>query len=261
MDVKMKRGQVTAFVIIAIMLIAAIVLFFALRGDVISQGTEKPEENPEAFLVSCLNDKVREAVEVMGIHGGYPNNKLNKGFAFVEEGIQYNISYLCYNQNSYLPCINQKPTFMEDLRYEIKDYIFDDVQGCFDKMSSNFNKQGYDTNIIYDGFEVKILPKRIIIQTESESTLSRSGETATEEDFKVEVASRLYELSFIVQEIVNQEARFCYAEHTGISLIYPEFYIEKFRTGDSDNIYTVEHVDSKEEFIFAVKGCVIPPGI
>tara|TARA_Y100000034_G_scaffold19357_1_gene21848 strand:+ start:10286 stop:11062 length:777 start_codon:yes stop_codon:yes gene_type:complete len=256
-----KKGQVTIFIIIGVILISAIFLFFVFKEERIKETISKIEKNPESFLEYCLNDKIREAIDIIALRGGYPNNVLYKHFEFEEEGIFVNVSYLCYNQNSYLPCINQKPTFMEDLRYEIKDYIFDDVQGCFDDMTSNFNKLGYDTNIIYDDFYVKILPKRVIIQTESESTLTRSEETATEEDFKVEVVSRLYELSFIVQELVNQEARFCYAEHTGISLIYPMFNIEKFRTGDSDNIYTVEHDDSKEKFRFVVKGCVIPPGI
>ena len=258
---KQKRGQITIFILVAIILLGAIVLFFAFREEAIKEITGKPEENPAAFLETCMNDKIKEAIEVISIHGGYPNNKLYKSFEFEEEGISVNVSYLCYNQNSYLPCINQKPTFMEDLRFEIKYYIAEDVQNCFDEMTKSFERKGYETTTIYNGFEVEILPKIITIKTSSENILTKSGETTKQEDFKISVASRLYEISFIVQEIVNQEARFCYSEHVGISLIYPEFNIEKFRTGDSDNIYTVEHDDSKEKFRFAVKGCVIPPGI
>lgn len=255
-----KRGQVTIFIIVGIILISAIVLFFTFREDIFKETTQKPEENPELFLKLCMEDKIKEAVEVISLHGGYPNNELYRSFKFEEEEIIVNISYLCYNQNNYLPCINQKPMFLQDLKQEIKNYISSDVENCFNEMTESFNQKGYETGIDYRDFEVELLPKRIIVQTDSEIDLTKSGETTKQENLKVQVASRLYEIAFVVQELVNQEARFCYSENLGIMLIYPEFIIEKFRTGDSTVIYTVENKDSKEKFRFAVRGCVIPPG-
>ena len=257
---KNKKGQITIFIIVGIVLISAIALFFVFNKQVGIGTTEKTEENPELFLESCIEDKVKEAIEFISLRGGYVNNELNINFKFEDE-IAYNISYLCYNQNNYLPCISQKPTFMNDLREEIKKYISSDVENCFSKITSSYSKEGYTVNTDYRDFEIQIIPKRVIIQTDSEISLTRSGETTKQEDIKIEIANRLYEISFIVQELVNQEARFCYAEHAGISLIYPKFIIDKFRTGDSTVIYTIDHKDSKEKFRFAIRGCVIPPGI
>ena len=254
-----KRGQVTIFIIMGVILVSAIFLFFIFRGQTQTETTSKIEKNPESFLESCIEDKVKEAIEFISLRGGYVDNDLNINFKFENE-TAYNISYLCYNQRDYLKCINQKPTFMNDLRGEIKKYISQDVENCFNEIQSSLTKEGYKVNIDYRDFEVELLPKRIIIQTDSEIQIQKTGETTKQEDFKIKVASRLYELSFIIQELVNQEARFCYSENLGIMLVYPEFLIEKFRTGDSTMIYTVEHKDSKEKFRFAVKGCTIPPG-
>ena len=256
-----NKGQVTIFIVIGVILISAVVLFFLLRGTTITETTGKPEENPEAFLETCIEDKIKEAVEIITLHGGYPNNELNKEFRFEDEGITVNVSYLCYNQNNYLPCINQKPTFMEDLKSKIKNHISEKVESCFNELTENFNREGYETIKNYNGFEVEIIPKRIIIQTDSDIALTKSSEATKQEDFEINVASRLYEISFLVQEIVNQEARFCYAETLGIALDSPEFIIDKFKTGESTIIYTIEHKDSKEKFRFATRGCVIPPGI
>ena len=74
------------------------------------------------------------------------------------------------------------------------------------------------------------------------------------------VASKLYGISSLVQEIVNQEAEFCYAEDLGISLTFPEFKIDKLTTGET-LIYSIEHEDSKEKFRFALRTCVIPPSL
>jgi len=258
---KQKKGQLTIFIIAALILIGLVGIFFVFRGGtLVEEKTQKLEENPELFLESCIKDKVREGIEFISLRGGYINNKLNINFQFEKEPIR-NITYLCYNQNSYLPCINQKPTFMEDLKTEMKNYILEDVENCFVEIRESLGKEGFETNIEYENFEVEIIPKRIIVQTDSEITLTKSGETTKQENIKVEIPSRLYEISSIVQELVNQEARFCYAEGLGISLIYPEFSIDKFKTGESTIIYTVDHKESKERFRFALRGCAIPPGI
>lgn len=255
-----KKGQVTIFIIIGLILITAIALFFVLSKQTTPKTTEKPEENPETFLESCIEDKVKNAVEVISLRGGYPNNNLSINFKFENESY-INISYLCYNQNNYLPCINQKPMFMQDLKQEIKNYIARDVESCFNEITKNFNKKGHEVNVNYNDFEVELLPKRIIVQTNSEISLAKSGETTKQENFKISFSSRLYEIASVVQELVNQEARFCYSENLGIMLIYPEFNIDKFRTGGSTTIYTIENKNSKEKFRFAVRGCAIPPGI
>ena len=255
-----RKGQVTIFIIIGIILISSIVIFFLFREEATIDTTGRSEENPESFLESCMENNVKEAIEVISIHGGYLNNELYKSFKFEDEGISLNISYLCYNQNSYLPCINQKPTFTEDLKTEIKNYISDDVENCFNEMTNGFVQKGYVVETNYRGFSVDFLPKRVIVQTDSDVVLTSSGETTKGKDFKITISSRFYEITTLVQEIVNQEARFCYSEIHGISLLYPEFSIDKFRTEDSSVIYTIEHKDSKEKFRFAVRGCVIPPG-
>ena len=257
---KNKKGQITIFIIVGIVLVSAILLFFVFNKQVSIGTTEKTEENPELFLESCIEDKVKEAIEFISLRGGYVNNKLNINFKFEDE-IAYNISYLCYNQGSYLPCVNQKPTFMNDLRGEIKKYILSDVEDCFNGIKSSFAKEGYEVGVEYNDFEVEIIPKRVIVQTDSKITLEKSGESTKQEDFKVEVSSRLYEISFIIQELVNQEARFCYSENLGIMLTSPELIIDKFKTGESTIIYTVDHKESKEKFRFAIRGCAIPPGL
>ena len=253
-----KRGQITIFIIVGMILISAVVLFFLFREDTTIDTTGKPEENIESFLNSCLEDKIKNAIKDISLHGGYIDNPVNLNFKFENE-IPINITYLCYTQNYYVPCVNQKPMFIKDLKTEIKNYISDDAENCFNEMTENFVKKGYSVETNYRDFSVDFLPKRVIVQTDSDITLIVSGETTKEEDFIIIVASRFYEIVTLVQELVNEEAEFCYTENLGINLVYPEFIVDKFRTQESI-IYTIEHKESKEKFRFVVRGCVIPPG-
>jgi hypothetical protein len=253
-----KKGQITIFVIIVIILISATALFFVFREDIEIDPGGKQEENPEAFFNSCMKDKVKESSKIISLHGGYMNNPLHKTFKFEGEDF-VNISYLCYTQNNYVQCVNQKPLLLKDLKEEIKNYLSQDMENCFDEMVESFIGR-YAVSSNYEDFEVEIFPKKIIIQTDSGITLTKSDETTEYKDFEISVSNRLYEVSSIVQEIINQEAQFCYAETLGIALTYPEFTINKLETGDT-TIYSIEHVYSEEIFRFAIRACVIPPGM
>lgn len=259
MDFKIKkRGQLTIFIIIGLVLVGATIIFFLFKNQENIETTGKIEENIEQFLNSCLKDKIKNAINDLSIHGGYIDNSFSLDFQFENEESR-NITYLCYTQNYYDLCINQKPGFIQDLKLEIKNYIFNDVKNCFDELTENIVRKGYKIETNYKDFSVNFLPKRVIIQIDSNVVLTVSEETTKEENFEIIIASRFYEIVSLVQELVNEEAEFCNTETVGIMLLYPEFSIEKFKTQDSI-IYTVENLESKEKFRFAVRGCVIPPG-
>lgn len=253
-----KKGQITIFIIIVIMLISAVALFSILRKEAPIEIGQKQGDNPEAFFNSCIKDKIEESIRVISLHGGYIDNPLHKEFKFEGEDF-VNISYLCYTQSDYSTCINQKPLFTQDLKKEIKNYISSDVENCFNEIQESFSRE-YTIISDYNGFKVDILPKRVLIQTDSSMTLTKSLDSAEYKNFEITVASRLYEISTLVQEIINQEAEFCYAENLGISLAYPEFTINKLPAGES-LIYSIEHEDSEEKFRFALRNCVIPPAL
>src|SRR4030042_1640054 len=255
-----KKGQVTIFIIIAVVIVSAIVVFFIFKGGIIPQIGEKPEENPAPFLESCIKDKVKEAAETLSMQGGYISNTLYKKFKFEGENVFNNISYLCYTPNYYLPCVNQEPLLIQHLKDEIKDYIAEDVSGCFDKLTASLNKRGYAVDARYNGFAVELTERKIMMEINAEIVLTKTGETSTQENFQIVIPSSLYDMAVVSQEITSQEARFCYFEYVGYMNLYPKWDIDKFRTSDSVIIYTVKDINTQEKFRFAVRGCVIPPG-
>ena len=263
MDEKMKnkKGQVTIFIIAGILIISLVVLFLVFRTGIIPGITESPETNPNVFLDSCIEDKIKETVKIISSQGGYIENPLHKTFKFEDENAFVNISFLCYNQNYYLPCINQELMLIQHLKEEIYNYIFDDVENCYDELTSSLEKQNYVVDARYNGFKVELMEKKVVVEIDGELVLTKSGETSKHDDFKIIVPSRFYDIAVVVQEIISQEARFCHFEHLGFMLFYPQFKIDKFRTSDLITIYTIENRNSKETFRFAVRGCVIPPGM
>jgi len=252
---------VTIFIIAGIMIVAAVVVFFFFfRGGVIPIIGEKPEENPGSFLEVCIEDKLMEGVELISSQGGYLNNTLNRTFKFSDEKGFTDISYLCYQNNYYLSCINQEGLLIQHLNAEVKRYVLDDVRTCFDNLVSSLDRRGFVVDATYNGFDVGFATNKIVIDIDGEVVLTKSGEVTEQENLEMVIPTRFYDLAIVVQEIVSQEARFCNFETLGFMAFYPEFNVERFKTGDGTTIYTVQHLDTQEEFKFALRGCVIPPG-
>jgi len=258
-----RRGQITIFIIVAIMIIVLVAIFLMFRKDIAipGGGGGTAEKNPSSYLETCLEDSVKETIDIISLQGGSLEPELYKSFRFEGEN-ERKITYLCYNQNYYLPCVNQEPLLIKHLEDEIKSNIEGDVRSCFDSLTSSLDKQGYTVEVKgYRNFDLTLMPKKVKININAEIVLTKSGKRETQNNFEAYVPTQLYGLANVAQEIVNQQGRFCSFNELGYMLTYPDWSINEFMTGDSTIIYSLENRKINEKFRFAVRGCVIPPGI
>lgn len=258
---KSKRGQITIFIIIALVVVAVISAVILYKRGLLPDIGGTKDINPDSFMESCLQKKIKEGINILYDQGGNINPTLYRKFQFTNETKPSNISYLCYTQNYYVPCINQAPMLIQHIKSEIEDYISYDTRSCFDELTSKLEKQKYVVDAKYNGFEIELDPNKVITNIDAELILTKNDETTDKKGFKVFASSKIYDLSVLVQEIISQEARFCNFEDLGFMILYPEFEIDKFRTGDSTIIYTVGDRETGEKIKFAVRSCIIPPGI
>jgi len=94
--------------------------FFLLKRDVLPGIGEKPEENPGGFLENCIEDKLIEGIKLISSQGGYIGNPLNRTFKFSDEKEYTDISYLCYTNLYYKPCVMQVPFLKQKFSSELK---------------------------------------------------------------------------------------------------------------------------------------------
>jgi len=257
---KDKKAQITIFVILGILLIGTIIFFILFRqGENITIGG-KSESNIKGVFESCMEENVKETIQILMKQGGYLENTLNISFKFKKSKEIQNISYLCYTTKEYLSCINQEPMLMNHLTEEIKNNISKQVKICFDEIVKNIGNKEEAVEANYNGFNVEIVPRKIIVNVDGEITSTKSGQTTTQRNITGMFQSRLYEIATVVQEITNQEATYCNFDLLGFMMFYPEFEIDKALTRNSTSIYTVKHNKGIEEFNFAVRSCSFPPG-
>jgi len=248
---KNKSGQITIFIILALIIITVIAMLFLVFKAPAPEIID--EENPQAFIESCVKESVEEALDVLMPQGG---DIIPKGSIFYN---YVNITYLCYNANYYLPCVNQRPMLVEHIEGEITKYIEPRVSNCFNILE---NKLG-DRYTIESGemqLQTKLIPNNIEINVNKDFKMSRENKVISFDNFKVNLVHPMYDITEIAMEIVNQEAQFCNFDILGFMIFYPRWNIEKFKTGDSNTIYSINDITTDKKFKFAVRSCALPGG-
>jgi len=257
MDGKMnyKKSQVTIFIIVAIIIIAIIILLFMLKakGSVGIFGQSMP--NPNEYIEKCVSDNINEALNIMFPQGGYLNS---------ENYIKYKdnkVQYLCYTKEFYKPCINQEPLFIEHLEKEIKKYAESKIRDCFYALEQEYKKNNYNVNSGSMEFKIELEPGQISSEISKKLDIKKNEETKTYDKFKIKIKSPAYEIGVIANEIASQEAKFCYFEYLGYSLLYPNIKIDKEDINSDTKIYSIEEKASKKKITIAIRSCAFPAGI
>ncbi|MBU1129637.1 MAG: hypothetical protein KJ949_03340, partial [Nanoarchaeota archaeon] len=119
-----KKGQVTIFIIIAVVVVAFIALAYMVYPK-IKSNFQTETKNPQAFISECVEDELNEYVDLISKQGG----SLEPSPIYSYQGNE--IQYLCYTNTYYQTCIVQIPFLKQHIEFEIKNEIEDKVKECF----------------------------------------------------------------------------------------------------------------------------------
>jgi hypothetical protein len=255
MDEKMKnkKGQIAIWVILAVVLMASIILFFALeRGPFLA---ERKGFNPEQFIKTCTSDAVIDAAEKMLPQGGFIAPTNFKLYSDIK------VAYLCENVGYFKPCINQHPMLINEIRDEIKNYIQPKIEQCFKDMKTEAEKEGNSVEMGAMELAVSVAPKRIYVDISRKVAITQEGSAQAFEKLNVEVIHPLYDLASVAVAIASEEAKNCYFEYVGYMILYPQFRIEVNTRTDSTRIYTITDKNSGKVMNIAIRGCAISGAI
>jgi len=247
-----KRGQVTIFIIVAILIVVGIVAAFWLMGR---DDIETPMDlDPKQFVQKCVRDAVEDSVEKMLENGG--QRVASQAISY--QGHEWN--YLCYQADYYQGCYNLHPMLEFLIESEIEEDIGDEVEACFNSMIEDFENKGFDVSDGSLDYSINLLPGSVEINLEKKVDVTQSDSSQSFEDFDTKILSPIYELVRVAREVVNSESQFCHFEYNGYMLLYPDYDIQRFDYMDS-KIYRLIDRRTGAEFKFAVRSCAYPPGI
>jgi len=142
-----KRGQVTIFIILAIVIVGGIIVYFSLRGGF---GESIPEDMKPVYdyYVSCLEATTEEGISLLGEQGGYievpdfeagsPYIPFSSQLSFFGQAVPY---WMYVSGNNVL---KEKIPTRNEMERQLEKYVSDRVTDCD---FSDFEAMGYDVYV------------------------------------------------------------------------------------------------------------------
>ena len=203
-----KKAQVTAFIIVGVSFVLAMVFIFFLRNSIIE--AVKGEAGTRAILnnfansienkiYDCLKEEGELSLELLGRKGGYFEPP--KVYKYNGE----DFTYLCEKEHTDdgVACINHIPSisFMEK---EVKDYLLPRIGDCIG--IEDLKQRG--TTISYQtppSLEVEIKRENVVLKMDYKIELERRNITQSVPVVVVELDIPLGKIMDVVNDVMDEE--------------------------------------------------------
>ncbi len=265
-----KRGQITIFVVIALMIVAAIVVVFLVWNQlapISKPGVKAPSLSLqfENGIKECVKENAKEAITELVETGG--NSYREPKLPFKEwDGENY--VYLCLNENDYEECVNQDEDLIGTFENGIKKKVNTKGKECIDKILGNAKKNGFivdiksNPEVIVDirGGIAGAETGRVDVSYIQNIEISKGDDKASFDRFDVVLDSDLNLMLEEVIKIINSEAKSGTAQGENAALIHSGGKLDVWGPYpyDGSDLYEVKLVKENLELKFAARSRVLP---
>lgn len=240
-----KQGQVTIFIILAILIASTILIFFLVVKPSIETQTQSPLD-----FESCVKSEVQEVINNLALKGGYNN----PSFTYPYKGEE--ISYFCYAENKGEACKVNNPFPKNKFISELEIALTPLIENCYEKSLKTLQNYGYEVQAGEVNTNISIKPKYIQVNILAPTTI----ESQNYEEFEFKVPSRIYTTFNIIDEIMNSEIYNGDSETLYFIHKYSDYNIIKLKQEEGVHLYTIEDLRDQIQFKFAIKSWTLPAG-
>jgi hypothetical protein len=249
-----KMGQVTIFIIVAMILVVGIVSYFLFFYNGI--GSQSISADTTKYIKSCVEKSAKPIIENLEGHGGVYYNELSDWEFISFDGIK--VPLVCYTNTTKEICVNRHPLLQYSDEKKIESLIRPVLTKCFSEVKPNIVKEGVLN------FSVQIIKDEILLNIrKSLQVSSEDGDASVSfNNFDVRVNSDLYNFIEMQNAIVNMEVSCdcsqsnCNADLRTMNIEYPYLITTRFMTENHEKIYTISSNLNKNKFVFGVKNCI-----
>ncbi len=214
-----KKGQVTIFIIVAIVVVAAVVGYFALRSSFVESMPEDLRPVYDYYL-SCLEATTKQGVSLLGEQGGYIEvPDFEPGSAYMPFSSQLDflgqpVPYWMYVSGNNL-LREQVPT-KSGMERGLEKYVSDRIGDCD---FSDFEKMGYEVYVGEGSVEVDINKLNVDLEADNKLTIFKGGQSAVVGSHKVSVNSKLGKFYDMAIEVYNFEKTSMFLEKYALDVM------------------------------------------
>ncbi len=239
-----KRGQITIFIIIAIVVVASVAGFFVFKN--IISPVEIPADLEPVYntFLSCIEDYTSTGINLLETQGGYIKlPEFEPGSAYMPFSSQLNflgspIPYWYYVSGNNIQ--KEQVPFKSDMEEDLEDYIEDKIYNC---MLDEWYEEGY--SIILGEkpkADVTINKDSVDVTLKMGLSISKANESVVVKTHKVSIDSKLGELYDSAKKIYDYEQETLFLENYGVDALRLYAPVDGVEITCSPKVWSAESV-------------------
>lgn len=189
-----KRGQVTIFIIVAILLIAIVAFFYiSSNSSNSSLGAEQIPSNIEPVyrdFQSCFEKASDEGIHYIATHGGYYEVPYETSIRYFTE----EIPYYFLDSKGHIPSRNL-------VEKELSKYISDNLKDCFNL--ENYKEKGFSINGKNYSIFANIDEKIVNVKMADTLTIAKGNDTSEFDNIELDLNYNLKSLHAASVDLVD----------------------------------------------------------
>jgi len=189
-----KKGQVTIFIIVGLILVVGVVLFFMFRENIFVDPVNPVETNAiTTFVQECINSISEEGIYFISLQGGYYKTPAPK------------VDYLTIEIPVYFEVDKENIPSKETVGNELVKYIEDNLPVCVDNFKS-FKQRGIEVTSEDISGTAEIKEEKILLEIDYSLTVKQgTSKSKIKNPFESQLNFDFNSKYSIVQKIVNNQ--------------------------------------------------------
>jgi len=215
-----KRGQVTIFIIIAILLVSLTALFFVFKDDII-KGRIPSEISPiYNTLVSCLEEDLFVGVDVLESQGGYiylPEYESGSEYMPFSSHLKFlgnSIPYWYYVSGNNIE--KEQVPSKSEMQNQLERFIESRARTC---LFDNYYSQGYEISMNEPVASIGIKANEVILNLNMDFSVLIGEESYVVKEHKIVLDSELGALYDSALKVYNEEQKKLFLEEYAIDTL------------------------------------------
>jgi len=245
MSVMMKRGQVTIFIILGIILVAGIVLYFVFNGGFGGTISKNFQVADDAYK-SCISERIKSGIKLLGEQGGYIYTEelpFESGSVYAPSSSQLDfggvgVPYWFYvSGNNFVK--EQIPT-KSQMASELERFVADGIQDCNFK---NFNDDGIFIDVDSGSVNIEIKDNSVdAVLDNNVYFFSEDNTSAVVSEHKISVNSKLGKFYNLAEGIYNTESKTNFLDNYALDTLTLNAPTTGFEEGCAPKIFNFANI-------------------
>lgn len=242
---RVKRGQVTVFIIIAIVLVIGVGIFFAFKDKLLQSGSSLPADLQPVYtsFLNCIKDKTLVGVSSLETQGGYiylPDFEAGSAYSPFSSQLIFAgnpIPYWYYVSGNNLQK-EQVPSKAE-MQSQLAQFIEEKVYSC------NFNEfyeQGYAISLGEPKVETIINNDNILVNVKMDLGIERANDSAIVSTHNIQVDTQLGTLYNSAKSVYDYEQQTLFLENYAVDTLRNYAPVDGIELQCSPKVWNAEDI-------------------